>query len=142
MIGLEAIVVAVVASVTLDFAAEHARGKLEAVLAVGAFAVAVAGVNLMSVVAGALAVGAVCLRPAAQPAGGPQAAAAAVSRRRLAMSLVPGAVVAAGAIGAALTPGTLAAVTADMAKIGAVAFGNGSRSCRCSSRTWSAPTTG
>ena len=126
VIGLDAIVVAVVASITLDFAAEHARGKLEAVLAVGAFAVAVAGANLLWAVAGALAVGAVALRPAAQPIGGPQAAAAAVSGRRLALSLVPAAVVAAGAIAAALTPGTLAAVTADMAKIGAVAFGNGS----------------
>lgn len=33
--GLDAIVVGVVASVALDFAARHARGKVEAVLAVG-----------------------------------------------------------------------------------------------------------
>ncbi len=55
--GLDAIVVGVVASVALDFAAQHARGKVEAVLAVGAFAVGVAGVNLLWAVLGALAVG-------------------------------------------------------------------------------------
>jgi chromate transporter len=48
-----------------------------------------------------------------------------VSAPGLALSLVPAAVVAAGAIAAVLAPGTLGALTADMAKIGTVAFGNG-----------------
>ncbi len=123
--GLDAIVVAVVASVTLDFAADHARGKVEAVFAVAAFALAVAGVNLLWVIGGALVAGSGVLRPAA----GREAAArpsAGVSGRRLAFSLVPAVVVAAGVAAAAVSPGALAAVTADMAKIGAVAFGNGS----------------
>jgi chromate transporter len=125
VVGLDAVVVAVVASITLDFAAEHALGRLQAVLAVGAFAIAVTGVNLLWAVGGALAVGAAALRPAAADAAGPQAAAG-VSGSRLALSLMPAAVVAAGAVAAALAPGTLAAVTADTAQIGAVAFGNGS----------------
>jgi chromate transporter len=129
VVGLDAVVVAVVASVTLDFATDHARGRLQAVLAVGAFAVAVTGVNLLWAVAGALVVGAAALRPAvadSAPADAAGSQAAGVSGRRLALSLVPAAVVAAGAVAAALAPGTLAAVSADMAKIGAVAFGNGS----------------
>lgn len=123
--GLDAIVVAVIASVTLDFAAEHARGKVQATLAVGAFAVAVTGASLLWAVLGALIVGALLLPPAPEPTARTDHAAARVSRRRLALSLVPATVVAAAAIIAALSPGALAAVTADMAKIGAVAFGNG-----------------
>ena len=49
----------------------------------------------------------------------------AISWRRLVLATVPGLVVVVGAVVAALSPGALAAVTADMAKIGAVAFGNG-----------------
>jgi chromate transporter len=123
VLGLDAIVVGVVVSVTVDFAADHARGKPEAVLAVAAFAVAVAGVNLLWAVAGALVAGAAALRPAAAGLAGPPAAG--ISGRRLALSLVPATVVTAGVVAAALAPGTLAALTADMAKIGAVAFGNG-----------------
>jgi chromate transporter len=48
-----------------------------------------------------------------------------LSARRLALSGMPGLVVALGAAVAAISPGALAAVSADMAKIGAVAFGNG-----------------
>ncbi len=66
------------------------------------------------------------LRRVAERPQGPGAGAARIDRRRLALSLVPAAVVAAGAVTAAFAPGPLAALTADMAKIGAVAFGNGS----------------
>ena len=124
--GLDAIVVGVVASVALDFAAQHARGKVEAVLAVGAFAVGVAGVNLLWAVLGALAVGALALRRVPERPEDPDAGPARIDRRRLGLSLVPAAVVAAGAAAAAFAPGPLAALTADMAKIGAMAFGNGS----------------
>ena len=125
VVGLDAIVVGVIASVALDFAAEHARGKVQATLAVGAFAVAVTGASLLWAVLGALIVGALLLPPVPEPTAGTEPAAARVSRRRLALSLAPATVVAAAAIIAALSPGALAAVTADMAKIGAVAFGNG-----------------
>ncbi len=123
--GLDAIVAGVVISVTVDFAAQHARGKLQAALAVAAFAVGVAGGNLLWAVLGALAVGAVALRTAAAGPAKDDRAATATSGPRVALALVPAAVVAAGAVAAALAPGVLAALTADMAKIGTVAFGNG-----------------
>lgn len=126
VVGLDAIVVGVVASVTLDFAAQYARGKIEALLAVAAFAVGVAGANPLWAVLGSLAIGAIVLRAAPTGHGDPAVAAAGISARRLALALVPAALVASGAIVAALMPGALAALTADMAKIGTVAFGNGS----------------
>ena len=125
VVGLDAIVVGVVASVALDFAAEHARGRVQAALAVGAFGVAVAGMSLLWAVLGALIVGALVLPSAPEPTARSGAAAVRISGHRLALSFVPAAVVAGGAIVAAVSPGPLAAVTADMAKIGAPAFGNG-----------------
>jgi chromate transporter len=123
--GLSAIVVGVVASVAWDFAGEHLRGKLTVALALAAFGAGVAGANLLWAVLGALIIGALFLRP--QPGSEPRTHTDVVriSRRRLTLALVPAAVVAAGAIAAALAPGTLAALAADMAKIGTVAFGNG-----------------
>jgi chromate transporter len=62
VVGLDGLVVGVLASVTLDFGVQHVRGKLAAVLALGAFAVGVAGVNVLWAVLGAFTVGAVALR--------------------------------------------------------------------------------
>jgi chromate transporter len=124
VIGLIAIVVGVVGAVTLDFAAEHVRGKTEAMIAVAAFAVGVAGTNVLWAVLGGLVTGAVVLRRSSEdPAD--LSLAVGVSRRRLAVALVPAIVVAAGTIAAVSASGTLAAVTTDMIKTGAVAFGNG-----------------
>lgn len=87
LVGLDAIVVGVVAGVTLDFAARHVRGKVEAVLAVGAFAAGVAGVNLLWAVLGAMVAGAFALRRVAEPPDGPGAVAAArISGRGLGLS--------------------------------------------------------
>jgi len=126
VVGLSAIVVGVVASITLDFAGQHARGRVEAVLAVGAFAVGMAGLNLLWAVLGALVIGAFALRPKSQDRAQPRLPDARISGWRLALSLVPAAVVAAGVIVAVLVPGALATLTAGMAKTGSVAFGNGS----------------
>lgn len=52
-------------------------------------------------------------------------AASTFSTRRLLVSLIPGAVVLVAILIAVLAPGALAALVADMAKIGTVAFGNG-----------------
>ncbi len=128
-IGLEALVVGVLLNMTLDFGAQHVEGVIPALLALGAFAVEVAGQNVLWAVLGALAVGGLALRPSSGTSGTPPVAKnsspVAISWRRLALATVPGLVVAVGAAVAALSPGALAAVTADMAKIGAVAFGNG-----------------
>lgn len=123
--GLDAIVAGVVASVAWDFAGEHLRGKLAVALALAAFGAGVAGANLLWAVLGALIIGALFLRP--QPGSEPRTRSdiVRISRRRLTLALVPAAVVAAGAIAAALAPGTLAALAAEMVKIGTVAFGNG-----------------
>jgi chromate transporter len=116
-------VVGVVASVTVDFAGQHLRGMVGTTLALAAIALGALGANLSWVVLGALAFGAIFLRPdlESQPPAGVDH----VSRRRLALSLVPAVVVVLGVCVAALTPGTLAELTFGMAKIGAVAFGNG-----------------
>jgi len=131
-IGLEALVVGVLLNMTLDFGAQHASGMLPALVALGAFAVELAGQNVLWAVLGALVVGGFALRPASgsSVASGARPAAkapspVAISWRRLALATVPGLVVMVGAVVAALSPGALAAVTAAMAKIGAVAFGNG-----------------
>lgn len=125
VVGLDAIVVGVVASVAWDFGRQHLHGKVETALALAALTVGVLGANLLWAVLGALIVGALLLRPPPERQPGADTVAGRISRRRLAMSLVPAVVVAAGACAAALAPGTLAALTADMAKIGTVAFGNG-----------------
>jgi chromate transporter len=127
VVGLDAIVAGVILNVALDFAAQHGRGRIEALLALGAFAVGVAGANLLWAVLGALIVGAALLRRdnEATPTPDGPVSTRAISAHRVVLSLVPGAVVLAAAIAAALAPGALAALVADMAKIGTVAFGNG-----------------
>jgi chromate transporter len=128
VVGLDAIVVGVVTSVALDFAARHSRGRVEAVLGLAAFGLGVEGVNLLWAVLGGLVAGAALLRGDPDPgraAGGAPGEVPGVSWRRVGLALSPGLVVAAGAIVAALASGALAALVADMAKIGTVAFGNG-----------------
>jgi len=136
VVGLDALVVGVLVNVTADFGAQHARGAVPALVALGAFAVGVAGQNVLWAVLGGFLAGAL-VRPesgvagaapaaAGQPPGGDgRPAGPGVSWRRLAWAALPGIVVAGGATAAVLAAGGLAAVTADMAKIGAVAFGNG-----------------
>jgi len=128
VVGLDAIVVGVVMSVALDFAAQHSQGRVQAVLGLAAFGLGVEGVNLLWAVLGGLVAGAVLLggdRDPTRAAGGAPREVAGLSSRRVGLSLVPGLVVAAGAMVAAIAPGALAALVADMAKIGTVAFGNG-----------------
>jgi len=129
-IGVEALVVGVLVNLTIDFGAEHASGRLTALVALGAFAVEVAGQNVLWAVLGALVIGALALstasvKPGAAQQAGRAPAAMSISWSRLALATVPGLVVVVGAVVAAASPGALAAVSAAMAKIGAVAFGNG-----------------
>ena len=125
IIGLNAIVVGVVVNVALDFAAEHAQGRIEPLLALGAFAVGVAGASLLWAVLGALVTGAILLRsdPPTERALPP--ATSVFSSKRLVVSLIPAVVVVLGVVAAVLATGALASLIADMAKIGTVAFGNG-----------------
>lgn len=51
-LGLNAIVVGVVASLAVDFATRYARGRVEALLALAAFGVGASGANLLWAVLG------------------------------------------------------------------------------------------
>ncbi len=125
VVGLDALVVGVVASVAVDFARQHSSGRVAALLGLAAFAVGVAGANLLWAVLAGLAVGALLLR--SDPVGSMSVADdPSFDRLRFGRSLVPGLVVAAGVAVAALGSGVMSSLALDMAKIGAIAFGNGS----------------
>jgi chromate transporter len=123
-IGLDGLVVGVLASVTMDLGTKHARSRLGALLALGAFAVGLGGANVLWAVLGAFMVGALMLRDKAKNEPAPNTLGK-QSLRALALACVPGIVVVGGVVLAALASGALAAVSADMAKAGSVAFGNG-----------------
>ena len=131
VVGLGSLVVGVLLSVTVDFAAQHARQRTAALVALGAFIIAATSQNVLwAVLLGAL-VGAAVDRTrfslAGQVASDSHGAGTGVniSWRRIGLAIVPGVIVAVIATMAALGTTPLAAVSADMAKIGAVAFGNG-----------------
>jgi chromate transporter len=126
-VGLQAIVVGVVLNITVDFAAQHVRGRVEASVAVVAFAFGVLGQNLVWAILTGLVVGAVVLRmnDRAAEAAAAAPAQARISLRRLGLAFVPAAVVGGWALVAALGSGALASLSTDMLKIGTIAFGNG-----------------
>ena len=125
VVGLDALVVGVVASVAVDFARQHSNGRITALLGLAAFAVGVAGANLLWAVIAGLVVGALLFRSAPVEGAG-MADDPSFDRSRFVRSFVPGLVVAAGVAIAALGSGVLSALVLDMAKIGTIAFGNGS----------------
>ncbi len=127
VVGLDAIVVGVIASVAVDFALQYAVGRLPALFALAGFALVVSGANVLWPVLGGLFVGAVALRPAA-PVGAAVATAdaPALAWNRLAVACLPGAAVVAAVAPATLGSGALSTLALDMAKVGSVAFGNGS----------------
>jgi chromate transporter len=126
-VGLQAIVVGVVLNVAVEFAGQHVRGRVEAAVAVTAFAVGVLGQNLVWGILAGLLVGTVALRGDGEPAvaAGLPPEQAGISLRRLGLALVPGVAVGVWALLAVLGSGPLASLSADMLKIGTVAFGNG-----------------
>jgi hypothetical protein len=83
VVGLDALVIGVLASVTIDFAAEHTRRPVPIGIAAGAFAVAVAGASVLWAVLGALIVGAVALHGAGELAPGVLAVRVSGDRRRV-----------------------------------------------------------
>ncbi len=131
VVGLGSLVVGVLLSVTVDFATQHARQRTAALVALGAFIIAATSRNVLwAVLLGAL-VGGIVDRTRFSLAGqvtsnSPGTGSGAnILWRRMGLAIVPGVIVAVIATMAALGTGPLAAVSADMAKIGAVAFGNG-----------------
>jgi chromate transporter len=141
VVGLDSIVVGVLASIAIDFALQYARDILPALLALVGFTVAVSGANALLAVGAGLVLGALALRSSAPREAVPAApghpatsaaeaadgaAEASIAPRRLALALLPGLAVVLAALVAAASGGTLAALYLDMTRIGAVAFGNGS----------------
>jgi len=140
-IGLDALVVGIVLNLTIDFGQRALKGPVQATLAVVAFAVMLFGVSALLSILIALVVGAVFLRPAADPgipaevtppaaarAAGPAAAPAGGWGRHVATwwpIAATVAVVVAVAVVAALWGGIVGAMALSFFKIGSVAFGNG-----------------
>jgi len=122
MLGLNAMVVAVVLNVTLDFGARNLKGSLDATLALLAFGFGVMGGNMIWAIGIGLIVGAWVWR--ATPTGIKKTEQP-FSWRRVWRAALPGLVVIVWAVYAALTPGALHALNASLLKVGAVAFGNG-----------------
>ena len=144
-IGLDALVVGIVLNLTIDFGQRALKGPVQATLAVIAFAVMLFGVSALLSILIALVVGAVFLRPAADPGipaevPPPAGSAAAGSAAQPAAAPAVGwtrhfvtwwpiaatvAVVVAVAVVAGLWGGVVGAMALSFFKIGSVAFGNG-----------------
>jgi len=132
-IGLEALVVGVVFSVTLDFGQRALKGRIHALIALGAFIALAYKINAVLIVLAALAVGALLLRPQpkAQGAGSQKADAAAPAPQHPAGWSgwagigVATAVVLAVAVLAWTIDGDMGRMGLAFFKIGTIAFGNG-----------------
>ena len=130
-VGLNAIVVGVIAHVTLDFASRNLAGRLPAILACGGFAAIELGANPLWAVLGGLVVGAIALRRSDEGANpspdetSPTLTTRRENRRRLEIASIPTLTVVGGALDAAVAGGVLAVLVIEMLKIGTVAFGNG-----------------
>jgi chromate transporter len=146
-IGLDALVVGIVLNLTIDFGQRALKGPVQATLAVLAFAVMLFGISALLSILTALVVGAVFLRPAADPgipaevppAAGPATAPAESAAQPAAVPAVGWtrhvatwwpiaatvAVVVGVAVAAALWGGVVGAMAVSFFKTGSVAFGNG-----------------
>ncbi len=132
-IGLDALVVGIVLNLTIDFGQRALKGPVQATLAVVAFAVMLFGISALLAILIALVVGAVFLRPAADPGipaevASPAGARAAGRGHHFATwwpIAATVAVVVAVAVAAALWGGVVGAMALSFFKTGSVAFGNG-----------------
>ena len=128
-LGLEALVVGVLFNVTLDMAARSLKGRVEAIIALLAFAALLSKFNSVLMVLAALCLGAWLIRPAA---GAKQAGktphlppSAPISRARWAGIAAVLVAVLAGVALAWSLHSDVGALGLALFKIGAVAFGNG-----------------
>lgn len=127
-LGLEALVVGVIFQVTLDFASRALKGRVEAIIALAAFAAMLFKFNSVLTVLLALALGALFIRPAAQN-GKPTVHPVEVKRPTpIKAWLAIGAatvVVVAVAVFAWSLKSDVGRMSLSLFKIGSVAFGNG-----------------
>ena len=129
-LGLEALVIGILFNVTLDFGARNIQSRVQAIIALLAFAALLFKANAILIVLVALALGAWLIRPAAGAgkAGGaaklPHATAPIARTRWLGIGAVIVAVLAVAAFAWSLNS-DVGALSLGLFKIGAVAFGNG-----------------
>ncbi len=128
-LGLEALVVGILFNVTLDFGARNISSRVQAVIALFAFAALLFKANAILIVLVALALGAWLIRPAAgagksKGASVPHATAPVSRTRWLGIGAVIVAVLAVAAFAWSLNS-DVGALSLALFKIGAVAFGNG-----------------
>ncbi len=127
-LGLEALVVGVIFQVTLDFAGRALKGRVEAIIALAAFAAMLFKFNAVLTVLLALALGAVLIRPLTQngkPAVHPTEAKRPASIKTWLAIGSATAVVVAVAVFAWSLHSDVGRMSLSLFKIGSVAFGNG-----------------
>jgi len=122
-LGLEALVLGVLASVTLNLGQQVLKGRVEVFIALAACIALLFGVNAVLVPLVALALGALAIAPrqGVEPAAH---APTATPRRLMAVAALALAVIA-SAVAAALSGTTIGQLVASLFKIGSVAFGSG-----------------
>jgi chromate transporter len=122
-LGLEALLIGVIAHVTLNLGHQAIKGRVEAFIALSAFAALLFKVSAILVPLAALGVGALAILPkqGAAPATNHPAA---TPRRLMAVAALALAVVA-SAVAAACSATAIGQLAAALFKIGAVAFGSG-----------------
>jgi chromate transporter len=122
-LGLEALVIGVIANVTLNLGQQALKGRVEVFIALAAFIALLFKVNAILVPLAALALGAFAITPRRGVA--PAAHTAAISTRRLASVTALALAVVASAVVAETLGTNLGALTVSLFKIGSVAFGSG-----------------
>jgi len=122
--GLEALVIGVIFNVTLDMGAKVIKGKIEAVIALLAFAVLLFKINSIWVVLVSLALGALFIRSKAKTVTIPSSKTSIPLQRWIGISLVS-VVVLLMAIFSWSLKSDIGSLALSLFKIGSVAFGNG-----------------
>jgi chromate transporter len=121
-LGLEALVIGVLANVMLSLGQQAIKGRVELFIALAAFIALLFKVNAILVPLAALGVGAMAI---SRPGAASPAPAAATSRRRLIAVMTLVMVIVASALAAGMSATPLGQLVLSLFKIGSVAFGSG-----------------
>ncbi len=122
--GLEALVIGVIFNVTIDLGARALKGKVEAVIALIAFAALLMKLNAIWIVLSALIFGGLFIRPAGKKPILPCAESSTPLTRWLGIAVVSGVIIG-GALFAFFLKSDVGSLGLSLFKIGSVAFGNG-----------------